>query len=153
MPDAFIPPHMKQAQQEAERGLAPPEMDGKSAADDPKAQEEYSFHFDWKDARGRRWKGDFRNRIITLYQRRLIGLMRARALGGVPVASVDMATLTLIHMAAWLQESLIKRPDWFSDPDKLNDDALVAAVFQEVAAHEATFHGHDTPEVPGQSTG
>lgn len=148
--DSFVAPHLKQAQQDAERALrsdqSPP-----PPGDDPRDQEEYTFAFDWTDARGRRWTGTFTNKIVTLYQRRLIGLTRARVLGGLPIESVDVATQTLIHMSVWLQTSLTARPNWFADPDTLNDDALVAAVFEEVAAHEATFHRHPTPQAPGQA--
>jgi hypothetical protein len=136
------PPSFAEAHQEARRALdAKAEASsGPDAVDDPKDQEVYTWQFDWTDKRGHRWQGSFTNEIASIYQRRVIGMTRARAMGGSPIGSIDKETDTLVHMVAWLQTTLTDKPKWFEDPDKLKNHLLIAEVFSEVASHEATFH-------------
>lgn len=147
-PEAFVAPHIREAEEAAkcQSGGTEQPLERK---DDPKAQEEYTWQFDWTDGRGRRWHGTFRNRVVTIHQKRQIGLMRAHLLGGLPLSSVDLETQALIHMVAWLQTSLVLRPSWFEKPDELNNAVLIGKVFDQVASHEATFHGLDSPEKGG----
>lgn len=35
--------------------------------------------------------------------------------------------------------SVVKRPDWFNEPDRLFDLSIVAAIYKEVMAFEASF--------------
>ena len=35
---------------------------------DPKLQDEYTWLMDWRDPNGKRWTGDFTNRILTVQQ-------------------------------------------------------------------------------------
>lgn len=153
--DPAAPPSLADAQQGARRALdAKAEQAGASSdSPNPKHEERYSYEFDWTDKRGRRWQGSFTNEIASIYGRRLIGLTRARALGGTPFASIDRDTDLLIHMMAWMQTTLVEKPSWFADPDKLKSERLIAEVFKEVASHEATFFGLDEAEKSGAEAG
>lgn len=121
-------------------------------ADDPRLKERYTFEFDWKDLRGRRWTGKFTNRILTVRERSLAGAMQARLAAGMPYSSLDSLTaelnLIISHMAFSLEMNE-DRPDWSKDLRSVHDPALVQALFREVQAHEGMFLGWGQAETGG----
>ena len=59
---------------------------------------------------------------------------------------VDAATLNLLEMQAHLAVALDDAPPWASDLGELYDVGVVAAIYREVASHEARFWGTDNGE-------
>ena len=110
--------------------------------DDPKTRKEYTFDFEYK-SQGKVWKGQFTNRILTMKDRQLSGVMRARMAAGLPSESLDALTAEINLMIAHLTFSLDEtdRPDWAKDLRDIEDVRLLQALYEEVASHEATFFG------------
>lgn len=76
--------------------------------------------------------GTFVAKYPTVTDRIAIGSMRAKMLGGAPSQSVDTYTDDLAFMVAYLKVLFIKTPKWF-DITKLEDDAILSDLFQEVS--------------------
>lgn len=110
-------------------------------SDDPKLNEKYTFNLDYKDPRGKIWKGEFTNKILTNAESIQVAVTRARMLGGVSVNSIDLYTYELSERLAHLTWSLIKRPKWANDLSSLLDPMIIEKLYQEVTSHEDTFHG------------
>jgi len=108
--------------------------------DNPKDRKEYTFQFDWTDARGHRWLGEFTNRILSIRERQRQKVLKAQMSGNVPVQALDADAWTLNEMISHMTISLIKRPDWAKHLDDLLDEVLIEQLYEEVASHEATFH-------------
>lgn len=121
---------------------APPDK----ARDDPKGHERYSFELDWTDGRGKRWLGEFTNKILSLRERQLVGVMRARFAGGMPVSSVDEMTHEINLMLAHLAFSLVEKPDWAEELRNIQNVQLLQEIYAEAASHEATFLGWGAAE-------
>lgn len=146
MEDRLDPKHLrvsdmaKHAQEQAERveqGItASPEED-----DDPKAEKTYTFQFNWKDSRGRTWKGEFTNEVLTVRQRQLVGVLRAQLANNTPAEALDQMTRELNLMIAHMTFSLVKRPQWAQELTDLTDIRLLQELYEEVLAHEARFLG------------
>lgn len=143
-------PSLEETKREAEQALRPKPAE---AIDSPKMAEKYRFTVDHEAAGGRRYKGEFVNRILSIGDRRLVGIMRARQSAGVAVESLTLEEFQTINYSCWVTLSLEEKPEWFADPDKLLDPSAFFAVVQEVTAHEATFHGSKEPGQPGASAG
>lgn len=118
-----------------------PEEEAKPAGEDPRQKDEYSFDLEYIDGRNNAWKGRFTNKILTIRERQLSGIMRARLAGGVPAESLDPLTAELNLIISHLTFSLTARPDWAKDLQSLNDIQLLQAIYTEVASHEAGFFG------------
>lgn len=120
----------------------------------PKAQKTYTFQFEHiESGTGKVRKGSFTNHVLTLGQRRQVGVIQAQLSGGVPWGSLSPFDRDLIMTLAHLTVSLdpVKRPKWAQNLEGLYDQAILDKLYEEVAAHEATFHGRaqDQAEVPG----
>lgn len=114
---------------------------------DPKAQREYTFEFEWKDGRGKVWKGRFTNEVLSIHKRRLVGVLRAQLGNNIPVESLDTFTQEVNLILAHLSFSLIKKPKWADDLGEQDDVRLIQEIYSEVAEHEATFLGYnEAPE-------
>lgn len=96
-------------------------------------------------ADGKVLDGQFTNRILSVQEQIAVGVLRANLSGGVRYDLLDPATVNLTEMVAQLQVSLIERPDWARDLLGLDDVDLIAKIYTEVAAHEATFRRARTP--------
>lgn len=122
------------------------------AALDPKASEEYTFEVEIISGDGRKWHGQFTNRILTLQQSIRVGMLRSQLVGGFPYASLDPETLELTEKMAHLQISLIDSPKWWrlSGQGALKNPRILNAVYQEVAAHERYFRGSDPNPEAGE---
>lgn len=108
---------------------------------DPKQERRYTFQLDWKDRRGRVWKGEFVNEVPDIQTRQMIGVLRAKLSGGMPQDALDITTSDINLMVSHLTYTLVTRPDWAKDLQALTDLSLLQAIFEEVMAHEAAFHG------------
>lgn len=114
---------------------------------DPREAKEYTFDFSYTDARGKTWAGKFTNRILTIRQRRQVKVMKAQLSGGLSVASLDADVWEMNEMIAHLSVSLAKPvPEWARDLEALFDEQIVIKLYEEVALHEATFHGRDAAD-------
>ena len=111
--------------------------------EDPKTQREYTFHFKWKAPKSTKvWEGDFTNKILDIRTRSQVGVMRARLALGVPLESLDELTAEINLMISHMAYSLIKTPKWAEDLRDLTSIRLLQEIYEEVLAHEATFHGY-----------
>lgn len=112
--------------------------------DDPRYQREWVFDFSYTDKRGKTWQGKFKNSILSLRQHREKGILRSQLSGGVPFDSLDPRTREQIFIVSHLSYSLAiePRPDWAMDLESLDDYDLLAALYGEVAQHEAMFLGY-----------
>ena len=119
-----------------------------SITDDPRMRETYAFEIKWTDARGGVWSGQFLNKILSIRERKLFANLLTRQTGNAPLGSIPESSFTLVYTTCWLDISLQKRPEWFTNIDNLLDEGLVEAVFEEVAAHERSFHGHSRSGPP-----
>ena len=119
-------------------------------ADSPMGNEEFTFTIDWTHPRnGKKYVGDFKNKILTIENSIAVGNMRSLLTASLPYDSLDQGTRNLSQIQAHLAYSLVEKPDWF-DPTKLTDPRLVYLVFDEVEAHEQFFRG--TPPTSGTGT-
>ena len=141
--------HLQDAKQQVQQTTVP-QKDPKELA---RLNELYSFTFDWTDARGRRYHGQFTNKVLTIGEKKLVGAMRARAAGNAPVEALLSHTVDLIYVTTWMEISLQDRPAWFKNIEQLHDENLVYRVWQEVTAHEDTFHGRDQSAAAGAPAG
>lgn len=114
----------------------------KDPEEDPKTRREYTFDFEWKDGRGKVWKGKFTNEMLSIRKRQLVGVLRSELGNNLPVDALDQFTQEINLMLAHLAFSLTKKPAWADDLSSLDDVRLVQEIYTEVAAHEATFLGY-----------
>ena len=112
--------------------------------EDPKDAKVFVFDFEYKDARGKVWAGKFTNHILTVRQKRLLKVTKAKLSGGVSVASLDVDIWQLNEMLAHLMLSLDQQapgfPSWARDLEELFDEQIIERLYEEVASHEARFH-------------
>ena len=107
-------------------------------------EETKTFQLDYTDQRGYHWGGTFTNHILTIKERTVVGLTRSRLAGGLPPEQLDETTLSLLEMQAHLAVSLDLAPEWASDLTQFRDIGVLAAIYGEVASHEAQFWGTDS---------
>jgi|WetSurMetagenome_2_1015567.scaffolds.fasta_scaffold36956_3 hypothetical protein len=128
-----------------------PEQRYERLESEPKMKVEYTFTIDYTDGRGKRWHGEFVNRILSYKLRSRVGAMRASMSGGLPLEALDLPTMEINEKLAHLTISLTARPKW-AEGEKLADlldPKILDLIYSEVASHEATFHGRG----PDQETG
>jgi hypothetical protein len=132
--------------------------EGKTNAElgvDPRTAEEYTFTIDLTGGDGRRYVGEFTNRILTPQQRINAGVMRAALAQNTPFEALDPETSYLLEQIAHLTISIVKKPSWWATGGAkpvLNTDVL-NAVYMEVAMHEATFRGSAPAPAASQDGG
>ena len=114
--------------------------------DDPRGEDEWTFEFEFKDGRGKVWRGTFVNKTLDHRDRQLIGSMRARFSGGMDFNSIDPLTNEINLMIAHMTFSLQKSPKWAEDLRALKNVDLLQALYGRVASHEAFFHGYGAVE-------
>ncbi len=116
---------------------------------DPRDSVEFSFNLDFKEGRGKKWQGRFINRILTIHDRQMVGVMRARLTGGAAFASLDPLTAEINHIVTHLTQSLKDRPSWAKNLLSLTNYEVIQAIYEEVDSHESHFHGRKTLEESG----
>ena len=104
---------------------------------------DHIFDLDYTDQRGYRWTGRFKCHILNIKERATVGLTRSRLTANTPAHVVDASTLNLLEMQAHLAVALDHAPEWASDLGSLYDVGVIAAIYGEVASHEARFWGAD----------
>lgn len=109
--------------------------------DEPRLKKEWTFRFSYEDGAGRKWEGEFTNKILTINDVNRVGAIRAGSCNYAPVLSLDMATLANSEQLAHLTVSLIKRPQWAADLGELLDPEVLNRLYQEVSSHEEIFRG------------
>ena len=115
----------------------------KDLTKDPRNKNPYHFNFKWKDARGKKWEGDFVTHMPTVRDLQNAGVLESKLNGGMPVHSIDNVTAELNFVLARLQYVLDERPNWFKDPFSIIDGSdLIQAVYAEVASFELFFRKH-----------
>ena len=107
---------------------------------------DHEFDLDYTDQRGYHWTGHFKSHILNIKERAAVGLTRSRLTANTPAQVVDAATLNLLEMQAHLAVALDDAPEWAADLGELYDVGVVAAIYREVASHEARFWGTDNGE-------
>jgi hypothetical protein len=110
-------------------------------APDPRGEKKYTFQINYTDARGKVWKGQFTNHILSISERQQVGVMRSILGGGRPLESLDALTVEINLMVAHMMQSLDKRPDWAKNLRTLEDPGLLQAIYTEVDSHESFFLG------------
>lgn len=148
------PSHLKEAvdatagKAELEKQLEAPEEEAAklAAKNDPKLNKRYPFKFKWTDGRGKTWEGDFVNEVLSIRQRQMVGVLRARMAAGVPVESLDELTQEINLMIAHMTYSLVEKPKWAEDLQALESIRVIQELYGEVLTHEATFLGYQQPE-------
>jgi len=108
---------------------------------DPRESVEYTFNLNHKDGNGKVWGGKFVNKILTIHDRQMVGIMRARLTGGAAYESMDPLSAEINLMVAHLTQSLKERPDWAKNLLSLTDYGVLQAIYMEVDSHESRFHG------------
>jgi hypothetical protein len=96
--------------------------------------------------------GDFTNKVLTIRERQMLGVMRARLSGGMTYDALDPLTNEINYMVAHLAFSLgdeKDRPEWARDLRDTENVALLQALYAEVASHEAMFFGWGTASATG----
>lgn len=115
-------------------------------ATDPRDSVEYAFELNFEDGKGKVWKGRFVNKILSIRERQMVGVMRARLTGGAPYESMDPLTSEINLMVTHLTTSLKERPEWAKDLLTLTNYEILQAIYLEVDSHESKFHGRPTLE-------
>lgn len=132
---------MDDLKQTVELGVGTEEVEEKAKTNDPRMQKKFTFNINWKDPRGKVWAGEFVNRILSIRDRQLVGIMRARLSNGLPAESLDPVTREINLMISHLAFSLEEKPGWAEDFREMEYLALLQTIYMEVMAHEATFFG------------
>jgi hypothetical protein len=117
---------------------------------------EREFVLDYVDSRGRRWTGDFKAKVLTVKDTIQLGLVKARLAGGVPVSHLDPDTALTLEVLAHLSVAIVARPPWAKDLMALYEAGVLAAIYEEVAGHEARFRkpvSREAGEVDGDRAG
>lgn len=139
-------PDTAQLKDEAQKALKPTDEDKEAkeraaVVDNPKSKDRYTFEIDYKDGRGKQWKGEFETKILTVGEREISGLIQARKKVNSNIESFSALTIELHLMLAHLQCSLTKRPKWAENLEELYDFSIIQEIYEEVASHEAFFLG------------
>lgn len=116
---------------------------------DPRANRRYPFNFEFKDGNGKVWKGKFVSEVPDIRTRTMIGSLQAQLANNVPADALEPGVRRLNLILAHLTFSLVERPKWAEDLGALFDPQLLNAIYEEVAAHEATFLGFDEAPAAG----
>lgn len=128
---------------EVENAVEPEKKAVVDRLDDPRNAEQYTFTLRHRDARNKLWEGTFTSKILNIGERQLVGVMRSRYQGGVPLEALDASTADLNMKLAHLSYSLVHYPKWAEKMRELTDPGVIDAIYQEVASHEAFFLGWD----------
>ena len=143
-PTHLIPETEEGLREEIEETAA--KIDETEPETDPRDAVEYTFNLDFTDGKGKVWGGKFVNRILSIRDRQLVGIMKARLTGGLPFESADPLTAEINHMVTHLTQSLKERPKWAENLLALTNYEILQAIYMEVDSHESHFHGRPALE-------
>lgn len=115
-------------------------------APDLRGEKQYTFPIEYRDGRGKVWKGEFTSKILTIHERSQSGSLRAMLGAGQPSNSFDSMTSELNYMVSHMTYSLIEKPDWAENLRALEDPGIIQAIFEEVDSHESFFLGWEAPQ-------
>ncbi len=107
---------------------------------DPKSKREYTFPLHLENNQGT-FSGSFTTKILTAGDKEMVGVMRTRLANGLAYDALDPYTQEINLIIAHLTFCLVKKPAWANDLQKIEDGRILQEIYQEVASHEATFHG------------
>lgn len=142
-------PHLQELKKEVEQSVTSDSENQTSKQPekpDPRGEREYTFQFKWANGHGKTWEGKFTNKILSIRERQLAGLLRARLAGGMPVESLDELTGDINLMLSHMAYSLIEKPKWAQDLTALEDVRLLTEIYMEVLDHEDYFLGYRTDQ-------
>lgn len=121
--------------------------------DDPRGEVEYPFELSYIDARGKVWRGSFVDKILTIGDRQLVELARARCHGGMSMESFSQEAVERNLMLAHLLYSLVKKPKWAETLRDLHDPGILRAIYGHAAEHEDFFLGWGSTSQSGKTEG
>jgi hypothetical protein len=147
-PDPEIPSD-EDLKKKVEAAALPEEPKADPDKPDPRGEKKYTFTLDYKDARGKIWKGQFTNKILSIHERQQVGVMRSMLGAGQPLPSLDPLTVELNLIVAHMTYSLTEKPDWAANLRSLEDPQLLQEIYMEVDSHESYFLGWGTNQSEG----
>ena len=128
-----------------------------AASVDPKAALTYEFEIDWRDPQGNRWRGHFRNKVLTVGQRRQVKIIKAKLAADLTVAALDadvwILNEKLAHLMVSLDQTVEGFPKWARKLDDLFYEELIDLLYTEIVSHEATFLRRGSSAGSGESSG
>lgn len=134
-------PSSEEIKEQVERDVQPEQAVVSPAVANPRDKKTWTFSFDWTDARGKQWLGEFTNSIMTIGQSQAASVMRARFGGGMPLDSLadDMQIINraIAHMSFSLSGE--NRPEWSKDLRAVEDPTLIIALWGRVSSHETRY--------------
>lgn len=152
----FNPANLRETEElgeEAEKKLnraLPEEQEEEAPAEDiPRVK---TISFEWKDGRGRVWKGQFQNEILSIAKRQAAAILEASLNGDMRYEAMPLGMRIVNHAIAHMHYSLAKmpRPEWAKDLRKLDDPNLILELWEEVSSHEDKFLGLEAPAEAGE---
>lgn len=124
--------------------IADPVKATKVAPDkDPRTKDEWTFSFSYTAPRGETFKGQFTNRILTVYEQSRLATIIARLQDGQPVEAIDPSVRLLNGAIAHMTLSLTAKPDWAANLGALKDIPLIISLWEHVSGHEDCFFRGD----------
>lgn len=99
-------------------------------------QEVYQFTFDWTSPNGKRWHGEFSNKVLDVRARQERGILQASFGAGLVL---DDATAELNQAVAHLSKSLVQRPKWADNLQSVQDWRVVLLLWEYALNHETVF--------------
>lgn len=127
-----------------------PETPEPASGPDPRENESWSFQLSFADPSGRKFEGEFTNKILTVGERTRVGLICARLRNNVPAAALEAEVAALTSALAHLEISLVKRPKWAEKLDKLVSPFVVFELWDRARGHEDYYFRHGTTEGGGE---
>lgn len=100
---------------------------------------EWVFNFRFATPRGHVYEGPFRNRILNQGEKIEASAMAAKLRDGMPYESVSPYQARMQEQLAWMQISLIDKPDWAENLANVIDDDVIVLLWKEVDQHEEIF--------------
>ena len=107
---------------------------------------------------GEIYSGQFTTKKLTIGGMIQMGTVKSQLAGGLsynPTSGkgLPFAQEILCEMIAHCQVALISSPTWFSNPQDLNDVAILRAVYEEVSSFEESFRPDSTKSDGGRGEG
>jgi hypothetical protein len=100
-----------------------------------KFAKQQQFSVTYSDPSGTTLTGNFLAKRLSIGEQTQVGVTKAMFARSL---QVDANTDQLLHMFAYLQHTLIEKPDWFKPADMFDDD-LVISIYKRCLAFEASF--------------
>jgi hypothetical protein len=131
----------EEMKQEVIAQSAPSEAQPAPDLSDPRDKDEWTFQFDWTDARGVRWPGTFTNKILSMGETDGVAALFARFVAGQPWNAIIPDVRITAHAIAHMTFSLANegRPPWATNLRAVKDPQLILALWGKVGSHEARY--------------